>query len=186
MPSVSLATNDDLMQRNAEFYRNEATAPKYVVSLLAARNNRFVPQEDSLVMLELLRRYRPLLVEHHLVLLGRIHTVSPERPKQLIATDEYVGNWIQDPSADGRLVWCEVEIDSSAQRDIFVRSSTSQRPAVGPEIGHHDAGQLQVPCLLRKGRIPYRPAHTEQHSPDFSIWDQGTTLPSCCPRGRTQ
>ena len=115
MPSVSLATNDDLMQRNAEFYRNEATAPKYVVSLLAARNNRFVPQEDSLVMLELLRRYRPLLVEHHLVLLGRIHTVSPERPKQLIATDEYAwGNRIQIPSADGRLVWCEVEIDSSA------------------------------------------------------------------------
>jgi hypothetical protein len=114
MPWTSLATCDDLMQRNAEFYRRDATAPQYILACVGTWNDRFAPQDDSLAMLQLLHRYRPLVSEKDLVLLRRIPAAAEEPIKRPMAAGEYAwGDRIPVPLAPGQLLWCEVEYNSS-------------------------------------------------------------------------
>ncbi len=114
MPWTFLATNDELMRRNAEFYGDDATAPEYILACVGTPDDRFAPQDDSLAMLQLLRRYRPILSERGLVLLRRVPAASREPAKRLIAAQEYAwGDRILIPSAPGQLLWCEVEISPS-------------------------------------------------------------------------
>ena len=114
MPWTFLATSDELMRRNAEFYRNDVTAPEYILASVGTWNDRFSPQDDSLAMLELLRHYRPILPERSFVLLRRVPAASAEPARRLIAAQEYAwGERIPLPPAPGQFLWCAVEINPS-------------------------------------------------------------------------
>jgi hypothetical protein len=70
-----------LLRLNAEFFRS-AAAPDYLLCNLSPIDNRLGAMEDSLALLEVLRRYYPLLREEHFVLFRRVppgeETPAPE------------------------------------------------------------------------------------------------------------
>jgi hypothetical protein len=60
-----------LMRANADFFRSPA-APEYVLCNLSPIDNRLAATEDSLALLEILRRYYPVTAEKHFVLFKRV------------------------------------------------------------------------------------------------------------------
>ena len=63
MPINFGATTKMLMERNAEFYRNDATAPAFLLANIGQIDGRFAPQDDALALPEVLERYQPVLAE---------------------------------------------------------------------------------------------------------------------------
>ena len=113
MPWTFLATNDELMRRNAEFYGDDATAPEYILACVGTPDDRFAPQDDSLAMLQLLRRYRPILSERGLCFCGEFPLRLGNRSSDSSLQEYAWGDRILIPSAPGQLPWCEVEISPS-------------------------------------------------------------------------
>ncbi len=65
-----------LLQRNAAFYRSER-APTFVLCHLQPIDGHFPAMENGLVLLELFRRYRPVVRENDLLLLKRLADADP-------------------------------------------------------------------------------------------------------------
>jgi hypothetical protein len=114
MPITFGACNDDLMRRNAEFYHDPARAPKFVLTLIGTIDGRFVPQDDALALLEILRHYRPVQSEEDVLLMGRV-------PGDVVETRRPVGQpqvcgWnesISLPDTGRDFLWCKVDIRPS-------------------------------------------------------------------------
>jgi hypothetical protein len=116
MPITFGAVNERLMRQNEEFYRNDATAPRYIMAAVRFLDRFLPPQEDSLAMLQILRRYRPvypIIFEQEHLLLERIRPAGPEPSlKPLGSPREYTwGERIAVPAAEGRLLWCQVVVE---------------------------------------------------------------------------
>ena len=107
------AYNQAIQQRNAEFYRNPQTAPRFVYISPASIDQRFYAQDDSLALLQLLAHYKfdfqgPL---HDYVLLERRYTIEPVVQLTPIVTQTTSWNtWIDVPRQRGKGLWCIVHI----------------------------------------------------------------------------
>jgi hypothetical protein len=113
MPISFMACNELLMLRNAEFYRNDSTAPAFLLSCICGPDPRFIPQDDALAMLEVLGHYRLILVDKGIPLLKRANG-QPGLGRELQDTRTITwGESILLPSAGGKGIWCTVEIRPS-------------------------------------------------------------------------
>jgi hypothetical protein len=65
------AYTPELLRLNADFFRSDA-APEYVLCHLITVDDRLVAMEDSLALLEILRRYYPVVAEREFVLFRRV------------------------------------------------------------------------------------------------------------------
>ena len=107
------ATTEMIMSRNAEFYRNDATAPAFLLANIGQIDGRLAPQDDALALLEVLSRYQPRLIDQGFILLAR-KPGGPDLERVLqdtraIAWDESVAL----PSPNGKMLWCSVDIEYS-------------------------------------------------------------------------
>jgi hypothetical protein len=59
-----------LMERNRQFLRNETRRPDFYLLKPQSIDDRFIAADDGLALLEIIRRYRPVLVEHEHLLLA--------------------------------------------------------------------------------------------------------------------
>jgi hypothetical protein len=103
------AYNDPLIKLNAAFYRDPKTAPEYLLARLASTDDRLVAPDDSIAVLEALRRYEPVLIERGLLLLRRKQNQPPDYQLKHISThlikaDEF----LEVPHEPGKSVWCKV------------------------------------------------------------------------------
>ncbi len=64
------AYTPELARANGAFFRGPA-APRFVMTRLATIDDRFLPHDDPVTLLELVRRYRPLFAEGAFLLLER-------------------------------------------------------------------------------------------------------------------
>ncbi len=111
MPINFAATTRELMERNAEFYRNDATAPDYLLALIYQIDGRFAPQDDALAVPEVLEHYSPVLLDHGFILLKR----TPGAPGlQRTFLGSKTINWDESvplPATGTNLLWCSADID---------------------------------------------------------------------------
>lgn len=113
MPINFAATTKVLMERNAEFYRNDNTAPAFILANIGQIDGRFAPQDDAIALPEVLDHYQPVLIDHGFLLLKR----TPGRPdlvrtflySRTIAWDES----IPIPSTGTNQLWCSADIKFS-------------------------------------------------------------------------
>ena len=107
------AITETMMSRNAEFYRNDATAPAFLLANIGQIDGRLGPQDDALALLEVLERYQPQLVDNGLILLKRV----PDRPNlQRVLQDTRKISWDESvalPAPNGKMLWCSVDIGYS-------------------------------------------------------------------------
>jgi hypothetical protein len=68
-----------LASLNAEFLRSDK-APEYLIWKLETIDGRYPAADDSLALLEIIHRYKPVLTEKGYVLLQRHHSRRPEEP----------------------------------------------------------------------------------------------------------
>jgi hypothetical protein len=114
MPLTINTCTEPLMRANAEFFRDEARAPEYVIGSISALDGCLAPQEDSLALLEILRHYRPILVERGLLLLKRVPIAALGPPRPLGEPCEYHwGDRIELPESGDRYLWAKVDIKYS-------------------------------------------------------------------------
>jgi hypothetical protein len=113
MPINFIATTEMLMKRNAEFYRDDAQAPAFLLANIGQIDGRFAPQDDALALVEVLWRYRPQLADQGYVLLKRV----PGRPNlERILHDTRTITWgesVAIPSTNGKMLWCAADIQYS-------------------------------------------------------------------------
>jgi hypothetical protein len=110
MPINFGATIPMLMERNAEFYRNDATAPAFLLANIGQIDGRFAPQDDALALLEVLKRYQPVLADHGFVLLKRIPG-RPDVERTLIGSQTVTwGESIPVPDTGTNMLWCSADI----------------------------------------------------------------------------
>lgn len=97
-----------LLEANAAFYRSDR-APRYVAILTGAIDLRQPTMEDSLALLEILRRYRPILSEEQpggpaALLLGRAQGPPVSATATILLTRAVrLGEVLPLPAPDGRL-----------------------------------------------------------------------------------
>ncbi len=115
MPFSINAVSEAVMQANAEFYRNDSSAPQYVMAGIGATEDQLPPQNDALALLEVIRHYRPIIVEQGLLLL-KCTAAGPDKPPvHAVSTRQCAWNdRVELPPSDGRFLWCRVDINYSA------------------------------------------------------------------------
>jgi hypothetical protein len=113
--SISFAAyNDFLIRHNAQFYKDTSTAPVFLLARLGSADNRFVAQDDSMAVVEILRRYQPVLVEKGQVLLKRKLEQPPDYELKILETRcAKLGEDVDIPSAVEHTLWCKVSVQRS-------------------------------------------------------------------------
>ena len=111
------AWNTAALQRNAEFFVNAKTRPKYVIFSAQTIDNRFVPQDDSLAKLELLNRYDPVLYQNDNALLSLNQSLSNHVLLTLEQTSSGIGHWIEVPRSEDP-IWLAIDFDQSVASRI--------------------------------------------------------------------
>lgn len=103
--------NKPLIDWNGDFYRNSATAPTYLMARFFPLEDRFGAQDDSMAVLEIKRRYVPILIENQHLLLKRV-AVSEEPPvfKPIETQTTSFGRAISVPPNPGQKLWCRVKV----------------------------------------------------------------------------
>jgi hypothetical protein len=113
MPINFGATTKMLMERNADFYRNDATAPTYLLANLGQLDGRFAPQDDAVALPEVLEHYQPMLADHGFLLLKRTPG-QPQLDRTFLGSQTIKwGESIPVPQTGTNLLWCSVDIKSS-------------------------------------------------------------------------
>jgi len=107
------ATTEMIMRRNEDFYRNDATAPAFLLANIGQIDGRLAPQDDALALLQVLQRYQPLLIDKDMILLKHV----PGQPNlERVLQDTRTIAWDQSvtlPSSNGKWLWCSVDIEYS-------------------------------------------------------------------------
>ena len=115
MPILFNATDSETTRRDAEFYREDATAPEYLLTVVGTIDGHLYPQEDPLTLLQVLRHYRPVQSEKG-ILLSKRWPVTREEPMRLCQAPQS-HEWekhIDCPRMSEGWIWCNVDIRPSA------------------------------------------------------------------------
>jgi hypothetical protein len=111
----SYAAYTEKLDRENEAYFLGDRAPDFVLLKLDPIDQRFPAEEDSLALIALLRRYRPVLSEAGYLLLERtaVHPQAAPDPATLAAIDGRLGDYLDVPDpGDGTLI-CYADVDLS-------------------------------------------------------------------------
>jgi hypothetical protein len=122
----------NLERQNAEFYRDPARAPRYVLMSDGALDNRLLAQDDAQTFLELITKYQVVLIENGNILFKRrVNQGGDIHFWPLSHHNARFGEPIPIPQDKGRYVWACVDIRSSQagmlyrmlykSPDIFIR-----------------------------------------------------------------
>ena len=111
MPLSYAAFDENLLEKNAAFYRDPARRPDFAVCHLESIDHRLVPLDDSLAKLELLCRYKPVAAEKDAILLKRIsdHSDIVRTPFGPTA-DFHFGDPISVPSVTHGMLWASIDV----------------------------------------------------------------------------
>ncbi len=110
MPINFAATTQMLMERNAEFYRNDATAPEYLLANIGQIDARFPPQDDAIALPEVLEHYVPALTDRGFILLKRTPG-APQLEKTFLGSRKIGWNEsVPLPPTGTNLLWCSADI----------------------------------------------------------------------------
>jgi hypothetical protein len=110
LPINFAATTPELMEKNAAFYQNDATAPKFLLAEIGQIDARFPPQDDALALPEVLEHYAPLLSDHGFLLLERTPGQPDLERKFISSTNVEWGDSIPMPPTGTNLLWCSADI----------------------------------------------------------------------------
>jgi hypothetical protein len=91
------ACNQWIMEKDAAFFHDDATAPPYLL-YTAKTDKHFLPQDDALAQLEIFQRYDPVLLEKDKLLLK--HRIAPPITFEPIGKEKTypLGTWIDVPT----------------------------------------------------------------------------------------
>jgi len=108
------AWNFWIMEKDAAFFRNDASAPRYLLYNLKSTSNRLTAQDDSLAQLELLQRYDIALTEKGNFLLKRRSNAPKLSLKPELAEKQYsLEEWINVPPMNGS-TWIRIDVPGTA------------------------------------------------------------------------
>jgi hypothetical protein len=113
MPINFGATTQILMERNAEFYRHDATAPAFLLANIGQIDGRFAPQDDAIALPEVIEHYQPVLADHGFLLLKRTPG-QPDLERTLLGSATI--KWDESiplPPTGTNLLWCSADIKFS-------------------------------------------------------------------------
>jgi hypothetical protein len=113
---VSFGSFDGEASRlNAEFYRQDATAPEYLMAMLGTIDGRLSPQDDPLTLVQMIRCYRPVLTEKGVLLLKRCAAGPSDPPRPCGELRSFAWDQaITVPRPTAGWLWCSVDIRPSA------------------------------------------------------------------------
>lgn len=105
-----------IMEKDAAFFRDDATAPRFLL-YTAKTDKHFLPQDDAIAQLEIFQRYDPVLLEKSRVLL--------ERRKAPDITFASIGHEKTYPLS----TWVDVPVDTPDPIRVIIRL---QQPVFAP------------------------------------------------------
>ena len=125
-----------LARYNGEFFRS-ARAPRYVMTRWGTIDNRFPPQDDPQMLLELAWNYRPLFVEKDFLLLEKRPTVDANHRRGRVVFDRVIafGEKVDVPwkPEDGLLT---LSLDIDYKMNGALRRTLLRAPPVFLEVGY--------------------------------------------------
>ncbi|HEX5268916.1 MAG TPA: hypothetical protein VFW33_00450, partial [Gemmataceae bacterium] len=110
-----------LLRRNADFFRS-GDAPEYVLCHLHTVDSRLVAMEDSLALLEILRRYRPVVAEREFVLFRRVppgEETAPPLPEVVCRRTIRFGEDVSLDDVPGEYQWLSLRITPSIRGRVW-------------------------------------------------------------------
>ncbi len=163
------ATDGWLLQKNQRFYESPA-APRFVFARLQSIDGRYPPQEDSLALLELLRRYAVDRREDDYLLLRRraVQPVGEIARKKIDARGISFGETIPLPNDTS----CAVELRTTFRPSLYgrLRALLVQPPVVNlvliDDAGKSHTGRL-VPSIAEAGFLVQPILETQDDLADF-------------------
>ena len=133
----------NLLRLNADFYRSD-DAPEYVLCDLYSIDGRLGAMEDSLALLELLRRYTPVFREKQFVLLKRLRRDEPvSEPEVVCRGTIHFDETIRLDDVPGEYQW------------LSLRFTPSLRGRVLGAVFKRDILELELQTTSGK-TLPYR------------------------------
>jgi hypothetical protein len=110
-----------LLRLNADFFRSDA-APDYLLIALSTVDDRLGATEDSLALLEILRRYEPVLAEKEFVLFRRVppgEETAPPRPEVVCRRTVHFGEDVSLADVPGEYQFLSLHISPSARGRLW-------------------------------------------------------------------
>jgi hypothetical protein len=143
-----------LLRANADHFRSPA-APSYVLFSMVPADDRLGATEDSLALLEILRRYHPVFVENHFVLLKRVpaedEVPAPEPGGDSRRTVRF-GEEVSLPEGSGEYQVLALEFSPSARG--LVRGFCYKRDPITIELRTASGQTLRrrvIPAMAEAG-----------------------------------
>lgn len=103
-----------LMELNRAFLRDPARRPDYYLLKLQTIDQRLLTQDDGLALLEIVQRYRPMLVEHEHLLLQSHPGPEAAAPRPLARVTARFGQPVAVPAvADGEVLLARIDVRPS-------------------------------------------------------------------------
>ena len=172
-----------LLDANAAYFRGPR-APEFLLLHLRAIDERFVATEDGAVLLEILTRYRPHMIEGDYLLLQRQKSATPPVPKLLAEKELRLGEPFNMTSYAGKIVFARVDAGYSAYGKLF--QFLFRAPEMWLEVSGATTSRSWrvVPAMLSSGFL-LQPA-LENHSFLLPVYqhDHSNDLKSITLRGR--
>ncbi len=110
-----------LLRLNADFFRSGA-APDFVVCNFGTVDARLVAMEDSLALLEILRRYHPVVAEREFVLLRRVpagEETAPAEPQVVCRRTIHFDEWVSLDDVPGEYQVLTLRISPSISGHVW-------------------------------------------------------------------
>ena len=165
------ATTPYLAGLNVTFYRSER-APAFVLFKLQTIDGRFPTLDNGLVLRELLRGYRHVLVEQDWLLLGRRADPPPNSPPVLIRSgDAAAGERLPLPAG---VVWCELEVEETSLCRL-VRFLFQQPPLYLEVFPRGEGTPVQYRLILSTARAGFLLSPLVANREDFDHLLSGDT-----------
>jgi hypothetical protein len=120
MPIRFMALGSSFQEKNAAFYRDDNKAPHYVLMTEGSVDGRLLAQDDAPAFLELLAKYRPVLMENGTVLFER--RADHAGNIEFVPLSETSGRFEETfpiPLGRGRHVWACVDIRTSLLGSLY-------------------------------------------------------------------
>jgi len=112
--TISFASwNKEIMEADAQFFRDDIQAPAYLVFDLNTIDGRLVAQDSSLAQLEILHRYEVAGFEAGHLILHRIKGKQPLSKVTILECEYNIGDWIDVPLDTHNPLWVKIDIDEN-------------------------------------------------------------------------
>jgi hypothetical protein len=139
-----------LMQLNRDYLRDPARRPDYYLVRVETIDERFLPQDDGLALLDLLHLYHPVLMEQNHLLMRAIPGAGPPEPRLVDRRTFQIGETIPVPaSRDDELLLARFDLRPSLLgrlRSVFYKLPQIRISLRGPGVPVPDNHRL-IPAM---------------------------------------